>query len=286
MEQRTGTSDRGVAMSPISGAARRLTIAVRSSIFNIVFYVNLILLMVIGLPSVLMGRGPATFMARAWARTSLWWLRLICGTKVEFRGLERIPPGGLVVAPKHQSILETFALVLAVDNFSYVHKRELTWIPLFGWYLGAVEQISINRSSGSTALTQVTNGVAEFLNLGRRILIFPEGTRRPVGAPPAYKYGVTHLYTTLDARVTPVALNTGLFWPRRSFLRNPGTAIIEFLPVIEPGLSKEEFSRRLEDVVEDGVRALVDEALRIDPTLSALVQAPDAEQRADARKSA
>lgn len=286
MEQQTSTSDRAVASSPGARPARSLAIAARSTIFNVVFYVNLILLMVFGLPSVLMGRGPATFMARAWARTSLWWLKLICGTKVEFRGLERIPPGGLVVAPKHQSILETFALVLAVDNFSYVHKRELTWIPLFGWYLGAVEQISINRSSGSTALSQVTNGVAEFLNLGRRILIFPEGTRRPVGAPPAYKYGVTHLYATLNARVTPVALNTGLFWPRRSFLRNPGTAIIEFLPVIEPGLSKEEFSQRLEDAVEDGVRALVEEALRIDPTLSALVQTSDVEQRADARKSA
>lgn len=279
MEQHTSTADRGVASS------RRLAIAARSTLFNVVFYVNLIVLMVFGLPSVLMGRGPATFMARAWARTSLWWLKLICGTKVEFRGLERIPPGGLVVAPKHQSILETFALVLAVDNFSYVHKRELTWIPLFGWYLGAVEQISINRSSGSTALSQVTTGVDEFLNLGRRILIFPEGTRRPVGAPPAYKYGVTHLYTTLNARVMPVALNTGLFWPRRSFLRNPGVAIIEFLPVIEPGLSREEFSQRLEDAVESGVRALVDEALRVDPTLHALVQAPDIGQRADARKS-
>ena len=286
MEQQTSTSDRAVASSPGARPARSLAIAARSTIFNVVFYVNLRLLMVFGLPSVLMGRGPATFMARAWAKTSLWWLKLICGTKVEFRGLERIPAGGLVVAPKHQSILETFALVLAVDNFSYVHKRELTWIPLFGWYLGAVEQISINRSSGSTALSQVTNGVAEFLNLGRRILIFPEGTRRPVGAPPAYKYGVTHLYTTLNTRVVPVALNTGLFWPRRSFLRYPGTAIIEFLPVIEPGLSREEFSQRLESAVEDSVRALVDEALRTDPTLSALVQASDIGQRADARKSA
>ncbi|MFO1135721.1 MAG: lysophospholipid acyltransferase family protein [Rhodoblastus sp.] len=281
MEQQTRTLEGGVA-----GRARRLSIAARSTVFNVLFYVNLVLLMVLGLPSVLMGRGPATFMARAWAWTSLWLLRLICGTRLEFRGLERIPPGGLVVAPKHQSILETFALVLAVDNFSYVHKRELKWIPLFGWYLGAVEQISINRSSGSTALTQVTNGVAEFLKLGRRILIFPEGTRRPVGAPPTYKYGVTHLYSALNARVLPVALNTGLFWPRRSFLRNPGVAIIEFLPVIEPGLPKEEFSRRLEDAVEGGTRALVEEALRIDPTLAGLVATSDDKQRADARKTA
>lgn len=251
---------------------RRASIVIRSTVFNILFYVNLICLMVCGLPSVLMGRGPATFMARAWAKTSLWLLKHICGTTVEFRGLDLMPAGGLVVAPKHQSMLETFALTLAVDNFSYVHKRELTWIPLFGWYLWAVDQISINRTSGSTALTQVASGVAEFLKLDRRILIFPEGTRRPVGAPPKYKYGVTHLYSALNARVMPVALNTGLFWPRRSFLRNPGVAIIEFLPVIEPGLPREEFSQRLQDAIESGTQALVDEALRVDPTLGTLVQ--------------
>lgn len=252
------------------GTGRRISIIVRSTIFNILFYVNLIVLMVLGLPSVLMGRGPATFMARAWAKTSLWLLEAICKTKLEFRGLALMPPGGLIVAPKHQSILETFALVLAVDNFSYVHKRELTWVPLFGWYLAAVEQISIDRSSGSTALTQVANGVAAFLKLDRRILIFPEGTRRPIGAPPNYKYGVTHLYATLNARVVPVALNTGLFWPRRSFLRYPGVAVIEFLPVIELGLEKDAFSQRLEETIESHTKALVDEALRMDPSLAEL----------------
>ncbi|MFT4098039.1 MAG: 1-acyl-sn-glycerol-3-phosphate acyltransferase [Rhodoblastus sp.] len=260
--------------------------AIRSLIFNALFYINLVGLMTIGLPSVLMGRGPATFMARAWARSSLWLLRVICGTTVEFRGVDLIPPGGLVVAPKHQSILETFALTLAVDNFSYVHKRELTWIPLFGWYLWAVDQISINRSSGSTALMHVTNGVAKFLKLDRRILIFPEGTRRPVGAPPKYKYGVSHLYTTLNARVTPVALNTGLFWPRRSFLRNPGVAVIEFLPVIEPGLTREQFSARLQDAIESGTDALVAEALRIQPALAALVQKPNTDASEQAQRSA
>ena len=267
-------------------AARRAAIAIRSTIFNVVFYINLVVLMVIGLPSVLMGRGPATFMAKTWARSSLWWLKLICGTQVEFRGLELMPPGGLVVAPKHQSILETFALVLAVDNFSYVHKRELTWIPLFGWYLWAVDQISINRSSGSTALNHVTNGVAAFLKLDRRILIFPEGTRRAVGAPPAYKYGVTHLYTTLNARVMPVALNTGLFWPRRSFLRKPGTAVIEFLPVIEPGLSKEAFSEKLQAAVEGGTERLVEEALRFDPALAMTPPASNSDSGATAQRSA
>ena len=270
MARQENASERRASPPQIVGTGRRISIILRSTIFNILFYINLIVLMVLGLPSVLMGRGPATFMARAWAKTSLWLLEAICKTKLEFRGLALMPPGGLIVAPKHQSILETFALVLAVDNFSYVHKRELTWVPLFGWYLAAVEQISIDRSSGSTALTQVANGVAAFLKLDRRILIFPEGTRRPIGAPPNYKYGVTHLYATLNARVVPVALNTGLFWPRRSFLRYPGVAIIEFLPVIELGMEKEAFSQRLEETIESHTKALVDEALRMDPSLAEL----------------
>ena len=271
---------------PADTALRRALIVIRSTIFNILFYVNLIVLMVGGLPSVFMGRGPATFMAKTWARTSLWLLKVICGLRVEYRGLERMPPGGLVVAPKHQSMLETFALVLAVDNFSYVHKRELTYIPMFGWYLWAVDQISINRSSGSTALNHVTNGVAAFLKLDRRVLIFPEGTRRAVGAPPAYKYGVTHLYATLNTRVMPVALNTGLFWPRRSFLRNPGVAVIEFLPVIEPGAPTEEFARLLQDAIEQGTQGLVDEALRLDPALGIVVRPMEAREEAATQRSA
>lgn len=271
MEPTFKTVDFSFPAPPAMDPSRRRSIIIRSTIFNVLFYINLICLMVLGLPSVLMGRGPATFMARTWARTSLWLLRTICGTRLEFRGTELMPPGALVVAPKHQSILETFALTLAVDDFSYVHKRELTWIPLFGWYLWAVDQISINRSSGSTALNHVTNGVAAFLKLNRRILIFPEGTRRRVSAPPKYKYGVTHLYATLNARVMPAALNTGLFWPRRSFLRYPGVAVIEFLPVIEPGLSRDDFSQRLQDAIEEGTDRLVLEALKADPELGSIV---------------
>jgi len=255
-----------VARSP----GRKLAIVVRSAIFNVVFYVNIIVLMVGGLPSVLMGRRAAMGMAKLWARTSLWWLELICGTRVEFRGIDLIPSDGVVVAAKHQSILETFALIVHLPDFAYVFKRELNWIPLFGWYLKAVEQIAIDRSAGSTALTQVTNGIARFLADRRAILIFPEGTRRPVGAPPRYKFGVTHAYSSVNARVMPVALNTGVFWPRRKFLRNPGVAVIEFLPVIEPGLPAEEFARRLQDTIETRTNELVAAAYAADPELAPL----------------
>lgn len=244
-----------------------LSTAVRSAVFNLVFYVNVVVLMIGGLPSVLMGRRAAMGMAKLWARTSLWFLEKICGLRVEFRGLEIVPRDGVIIAAKHQSILETFALIIHIPDFAYVFKRELKWIPLFGWYLMAVDQIAIDRSAGSTALTQVTNGIARFLKDRRAIFIFPEGTRRAVGAPPRYKYGVAHAYSTLGARVTPAALNTGVFWPRRSFIRRPGVAVIEFLPVIEPGLAIEEFSHRLQDVIETRTNALVEEAYERNPAL-------------------
>jgi 1-acyl-sn-glycerol-3-phosphate acyltransferase len=248
--------------------ARKIAVIVRSTIFNVLFYVNVLVLMIVGLPMCLMGRRAGIFMARAWAKTSLWLLRVVCGTKVEYRGAELVPPGGgIVIAPKHQSILETFALVPMVPDFAYVFKRELNWIPLFGWYLMAVDQIAIDRSSGATALTQVPNGTDERLRAGRSVFIFPEGTRRPIGAPPRYKHGVTHLYATLDVPVMPVALNTGLFWPRRSFLRKPGVAVIEFLPIIQPGLPREEFAALLQSTIETRSDALVAEALRQDASL-------------------
>lgn len=257
-------------------SAGRASVAVRSAVFNIVFYVNVLVLMIGGLPSIFMGRRAAMGMAKLWACTSLWFLDKICGLRVEFRGLELVPKDGVIIAAKHQSILETFALIIHIPDFAYVFKRELNWIPLFGWYLMAVDQIAIDRSAGSTALTQVTNGIARFLKERRAIFIFPEGTRRAVGAPPRYKHGVSHAYSTLGARVVPVALNTGIFWPRRSFLRKPGTAVIEFLPVIEPGLTIEDFARRLQDTIETNTNALVDEAFRGDPGLRA--EATDSSQ--------
>ena len=185
-------------------------LVLRSLVFNIVFYIHLIGLMLIGLPSILMGRRATLYFARQWGRNSVWLLEIICGVKTRFAGLENIPEGAAIIAPKHQSIFETFALTVPVDNFTYIVKRELTWIPLFGWYLWGADQLAINRSKGGSALAQAAAMAREILPQGRRIFIFPEGTRRPAGAPPAYKYGVTHLYLETGVPCLPVALNAGL----------------------------------------------------------------------------
>lgn len=240
----------------------------RSILFNVVFYINLIGLMVLGMPVLAFGWRANQAMARQWGKNSLWLLEKICGLKVEFRGLEHIPAGGAIIAPKHQSILETFALTVPVQDFTYIHKQELTWIPFFGWYLARSGQLSINRKKGGSALAQVAALARQILPQGRRIFIFPEGTRRAPGAPPAYKYGVTHLYTETGTPCLPVALNSGLFWPRRSFLRRPGVLTIEFLPVIQPGLARTAFAALLQERVETATNRLMDEAIARDPSLA------------------
>jgi 1-acyl-sn-glycerol-3-phosphate acyltransferase len=225
-------------------------LTLRSLLFNLVFYANLILLMIVGLPTTLAGRRAVFGMARAWGVSSLWLLEKICGLRVEFRGLENIPSGGYIIASKHQSFLETFALLLHAPDFAYVLKRELTFIPFFGWYLIGGEQIAIDRSGGRSAISVLSARAGAVLRAGRQIFIFPEGTRRPPGAPPQYKFGVAKLYEDTGAPCLPVALNTGLFWGRRGFKRRPGVAVIEYLPLIAPGLQRDAFLDKLQSTIE------------------------------------
>ena len=246
-------------------------LAIRSLLFNLAFYVFLIALMIAGLPAFFMTRFAVYRLASAWGKASLWLLDKMCGLKVEFRGVENIPAGGFVIAPKHQSIWETFALLSFFPQFSFVLKRELSWIPLFGWYTVKAEQIAIDRAAGGNALTQITRRTADYVAQGRQVFLFPEGTRRPAGAPPSYKFGIAHVCCETGARCLPVALNSGLFWARRSFLRRPGTVLVEFLPVLEPGKDKVAFLARLRDTLETATNRLLSEAVAAQPTLASVL---------------
>ena len=243
-------------------------IVLRSAVFNILFYFNLIFLMILGLPCIFLGRRAVFGLARTWARTSLWLLKHVCNTDAEFRGTENIPHGGYLIAPKHQSIWETFALCLYFPDFSFILKRELTWIPVFGWYLWAAEQIAINRSSGSAALSEAVQRSRDILSKGRQVFIFPEGTRRPAGAQPAYKFGVAQIYSQTNAACIPVALNSGLFWPRRSFLRRPGKVLVEFLEPIPAGLERTVFFNLLQSRMEEATNRLIQESIKAYPELA------------------
>ena len=234
----------------------------RSLLFNIAFYLNLLFWMLALLPTLPLPRWVFMRGARLWARTSMWLMRVIVGTKVEFRGLDSIPSGGLLVAAKHQSVWETFALLTLFADPAFILKRELMWIPFFGWYTWKGGSVPVNRKGGAQALLHMMSRARGEIEQGRQILIFPEGTRRPAGAPPAYKFGIGHLYQHLGAPCLPVALNSGLFWPRRRFLRRPGTIVVEILDVIPPGMPRNAFFKEMQERIETASDRLVAEGLR------------------------
>jgi len=245
----------------------------RSLAFHCLFYLSTVVLMLFWLPSLFLGRrGLVLELGRQWGRTSLWLLDKICGLKHEARGLENIPEGAVIVAAKHQSTWDTFTLPIYFRDFSYILKRELLFLPLFGWCLMAAEQIAIDRAKGRKVMPQLVAKAKTLFSENRQLFIFPEGTRRPAGAPPAYKFGVAMIYQATDVPVLPVALNVGLFWPRRGFLIRPGVAVIEFLPVIGPGLDTRVFFAELQAQLEAATDRLLDEAAAKDPAIAALLE--------------
>jgi 1-acyl-sn-glycerol-3-phosphate acyltransferase len=237
-------------------------ITIRSILFNFLFYLNLVILLIAAIPTLVLPRRAILRMAKLWGRTTLWLLRVVCGIDVEWRGLEKIPPGGIVVAAKHQSIWETFALITLFSDPTFVIKRELMWIPFFGWYAWHGGMIPVDRGAGRAALSGMMEYARTALAEGRQIIIFPEGTRRAAGADPKYKFGVAHLYAEAGAPCVPIALNSGLFWPRRRFLRFPGTVRVEILDPIPPGADRNTFFTRLQDEIEAATARLVAEDAR------------------------
>jgi 1-acyl-sn-glycerol-3-phosphate acyltransferase len=233
-----------------------------SVVFNFLFYATLTAYLILALPTLLLPRRAILEVARAWARTNLWLLRIVCGIEAEWRGLDRIPAGPLIIAAKHQSAWETFALIPRFADPTFIVKRELMWVPLFGWYMWKAGMIPVDRGARAQALTAMTARARAELARGRQIIIFPEGTRRAPGAAPAYKYGVVHLYAETGAVCLPIALNSGLVWPRRSFCRYAGTVLVEILHPMPPGLDKHDFYHGLESCIETATARLVAEGER------------------------
>jgi 1-acyl-sn-glycerol-3-phosphate acyltransferase len=231
--------------------------ALRSALFNVVFYLNLIFFLVVFSWLLFCPRSWAMWGLKSWATTSVWFLRAICGTRFEVRGRDNIPPGAVLIAAKHQSLFETFAVIPLLADPAMVLKRELMLIPLFGWFAHKFRMIPVDRGAGTTALKRLIGRAKEAVRNGRQVVIFPEGTRRAPGASPDYKPGAVALYLNLGVPCVPLALNSGIFWPRRKFIRYPGTIIMEFLPLIPPGEPRGEFSRRLQAALEDKTAELL-----------------------------
>jgi 1-acyl-sn-glycerol-3-phosphate acyltransferase len=233
-------------------------IVLRSIIFNILFYLVLILFLLLGSPVLLMPRIYSIRALQAWGRVSNWMLRVICNIKVEVRGAENLDDAPLLIAGKHQSAWETFAIPPLLNDPCMVLKRELFYIPIYGWpYAFKFKMIGVDRSGGSKSLKDMIARGREEVARGRQIVIMPEGTRKAVGAIPDYKPGAAALYVGLDVPCVPFGLNAGLFWPRRKFMRYPGTIIIEFGKAIAPGLPRKEFQKQLQETIEEITNRLI-----------------------------
>lgn len=241
-------------------------IALRSFIFNVAFYIVLIVEMIVFTPYYfLVSPKKAWWVPKFWARSNVWLQEKIVGTKFELTGQENLPDGSYIVAPKHQSFFDAYAFLPWIPDGLYILKRELMWIPLFGWYIMKMKMIPVNRGTRSKALKQAVRAAKELMaERERQLIIYPEGTRRPAGAEPAYKWGIVELYHRLEIPVVPIAHVAGIYWPRRKFLRYPGTLKARILPPIPPGLGKEEFLDRLVSETEAVCDELLIEAAQSD----------------------
>jgi 1-acyl-sn-glycerol-3-phosphate acyltransferase len=234
----------------------------RSLLFNVLFYAVLVCLVIVALPAFALPPRAVLTVAGWWAKATLFLMRVICNVRVEFRGVENIPKGPLLIAAKHQSFWETFALMPFFERPIFILKRQLMHIPVFGQLLGKTGMIAIDRGAGVKALLDMTRRARDAVRSGCQLVIFPEGTRRAPGAPADYKTGFAQIYSACAVPCLPVALNSGLFWPRRTFMRYPGTLVVEFLDPLPAGLPKDVFLARVETAIEEATGRIVEAGRR------------------------
>lgn len=231
----------------------------RSALYVIGFFAWTVPLVILYLPFLVLPRTWFLPFVRLWSRGVMALLRVTVGISYRVEGAENIPPGPFIVASKHQSAFETFAFPLVVPDPAFVLKRELIWLPFFGWYLAKTGVIAIDRSAGTKALKSMVKGAMAARDHGRAIIIYPEGTRRAPGSAPQYHSGVAMLYGALDLPVVPVALNSGAFWGKRAFTKRPGEVVFKILPPIAPGLNRKAFMAQLESDIETATAKLIGE---------------------------
>jgi 1-acyl-sn-glycerol-3-phosphate acyltransferase len=240
----------------------------RSFLFQLLFYLTFIVQMIIFSPIYfLLPRKAAYRIPKNWAAINLWLADKVAGIHYTIEGLENLPKGGFVISAKHQSFWDTFALIPSLSDPVYILKRELLWIPLFGWYVAKQRMIPIDRAAKGRAIPKMITRAKEEMAAGRELIIYPEGTRKVPGDAPDYKYGIARLYTDLNVPVVPVVQHAGLFWPRHGFLRRSGHVVIRILKPIEPGMPATQFFRHLVEVTERESDRLLVETVAANPQL-------------------
>lgn len=196
-------------------------------------------------------------LSQLWSRFNIWWLRVTCRIDYQLSGIEHVPdqPGrSVIVMAKHQSTWETMFLQQYLPPMAWVIKRELLWLPFFGWAMALLRPIAINRRAGASSVKQVIRQGVEHLRQGQWVLIFPEGTRVAPGVRQRYGMGGAVLAAHSGCPILPVALNAGEFWPRGGFVKRPGTIQVMFGPLLDSnGRSPQELTRQVEEWIENAM---------------------------------
>jgi len=235
--------------------------AFRSILFNIFFFAgalfwSIVLIWTLVLPK----KKCAQIVSDAYGGYVTLIEKYILGLNLKITGMENLPKNGpYIIAAKHQSAFETLKLpfMRSLGYPAIILKKELTYIPIYGWYFSGMDQIAIDRGSGVEALHSIVKGCQHSLNSGRSVIIFPQGTRTPVGAAAPYKAGIAKVYRDVHVPIVPMALNSGIFWGRNAFFKKSGTVTFEFLAPIPAGLPPLQMMEQLENALEEASNRLV-----------------------------
>ena len=211
-----------------------------------------------------------------WLRVAIWGARVFCGVRARLHGFENLPDTPVVLLPKHQSTWETFAFPgLMPHPLCYVFKRELLYIPFFGWAMSRMDMIHIDRSKRAEAWNRVAEQGRRFMAMGHWVIMFPEGTRTPRGGQGIYKSGGTRLAIATDRPVLPVAVTSARCWPRKSFVLRPGVIDVSVgRPIPSTGRQPDELMREVETWIEAEMRRLDPEAYRDEAASAGLASPP------------
>lgn len=232
----------------------------RSLVYNVAIAAWTVLIGLAWAPGSILSKRIADSITPPWTTGALWLAKHICGQTYELRGQEHIMFQHVIIGCKHQSAFEIIVLLHEFPRARFIIKQELLWVPVFGQYLWRIGMVPIKRNKGAKIMDAMTIAARQIINERRPLIVFPEGTRTKAGEPGKYQPGIALLYDQFKLPILPVATNTGVFWPKKRTEKMSGTAVLEFLPIIKPGLPLRGCLNQLKESVETASEALYTEA--------------------------